>query len=113
MASRRSSTNVKASSRCTACGIVLSLVACALAACSVSGQGTWWQPKTPKLQVIVSAGCPHSDTGVADVVNTFRGPPLVPPDPTAGLICRYGARVGSGLPNSGELIRSKLLGPQD
>lgn len=69
------------------------------------------RPQEPKLSVRVETGCPTSDSNVADVVNTFPGPPLVPPDPTAGLICRYGPRLGSGLPDSGRLVRSKLLGP--
>lgn len=58
--------------------------------------GTWFIPSSPKLEVSVRAGCPASIGGYRDVVNTFRGPPVVPADPTVGLICRYGPGVGLG-----------------
>ena len=80
-----------------------------LAACSGSDAGTWFVPKTPKLDVSVSAGCPRYDTAVADVVNTFRGPPLAPPNPASGMICRYSGRLGSGQPRSGLLLRPTVL----
>jgi hypothetical protein len=79
-----------------------------VAACS-GGRGSWFVPMSPKLRVNVAAGCPSSDAAVADVVNTFSGPPLVAANPVNGLICRYGARPGSGLPDSGLLVRSKVL----
>ena len=79
-----------------------------VAACS-GGQGSWFVPMSPKARVSGAAGCPTSDTAVADVVNTFVGTRLVPANPVKGLICQYGARAGSGLPNSGLLVRSKVL----
>jgi hypothetical protein len=63
--------------------------------------GTWFRPSSPKLTVSVAAGCPGSDRGYADVVNTFPGPPLVPAEPSAGLICRYGPGLGLGANGSG------------
>jgi len=83
--------------------------ACFLVGACSGGQGSWFMPGTPKLRVNVAAGCPPSDTAVADVVNTFSGPLLVPANPVKGLICRYGARAGSGLPHSGLLVGSKVL----
>jgi hypothetical protein len=65
------------------------------------GTGTWFKPSSPQLSVSVAAGCPGSDASYADVVNTFPGPPLVPADPSAGLICRYGPGVGLGVNGSG------------
>jgi hypothetical protein len=50
----------------------------------------WHVSRTPKLRVDVATGCPVSVAAYQDVVNTFPGPPLVPADPKAGLICRYG-----------------------
>jgi len=90
---------------------VAAAVACGtvLVGCAVSDRGTWFTAHTPTLTVSVAAGCIPSNTGYADVVNTVRGPPLVPARPTAGIICRYGPHVGSGLPSSGRLVRSTRL----
>lgn len=52
--------------------------------------GVWTVSRSPKLRVDVASGCPASLGAYQDVVNTFPGPPLVPPNPTAGIICRYG-----------------------
>lgn len=68
---------------------------------ATDGTGTWFKPSSPKLSVSVAAGCPGSDASYADVVNTFPGNPLVPADPSAGLICRYGPGVGLELNGSG------------
>lgn len=76
---------------------------------SGSGTGTWWTPGHPQLRISVAAGCPASVAGYADVVNTFPGPPLVPADPSAGLICQYGQELGSGLPSSADLVLSTSL----
>ncbi len=65
------------------------------------GAGTWFTTSSPALSLSVAAGCPGSDASYADVVNTFPGPPLVPADPSAGLICRYGPGVGLGVDGSG------------
>ncbi|HYA01341.1 MAG TPA: hypothetical protein VEK76_13485 [Candidatus Binatia bacterium] len=59
----------------------------------------------------MKVGCPASVVGYRDVVNTFPGPPLVPADPSAGLICTYGPGPGLG-PNGngrGLLISSSRL----
>jgi hypothetical protein len=61
-----------------------------------NGAGTWFQPSSPKLEVNVAKGCPSSLASLQDVVNTFPGPPLVPAEPRAGLICRYGPMYGLG-----------------
>jgi hypothetical protein len=72
-----------------------------------SSTGTWFKPSSLKLSVSVAAGCPGSDVGYADVVNTFPGPLLVPADPSAGLVCRYGPGVSLGANGSGrELLVS-------
>lgn len=68
------------------------------------GRGTWFVPRTPKIKVDVAAGCPRSVTMAQDVVNTFRGPPLVPAGPSGGLICRY-----QGPPHRGRLGRQTRL----
>ncbi len=52
--------------------------------------GVWTVSRSPKLRVDVAAGCPPSLGRYQDVVNTFPGPPLVPPNPKTGIICRYG-----------------------
>jgi hypothetical protein len=49
----------------------------------------WNVSRSPKLRVDVAARCPASIGADQDVANTFAGPPLVPPGPKAGLICRY------------------------
>jgi hypothetical protein len=54
-----------------------------------SSPDIWHVSRAPKLLVSVGAGCSESITQYRDVVNTFPGPPLVPPDPTSGLICFY------------------------
>jgi hypothetical protein len=66
------------------------------AAGDANGAGTWFQPSSPKLDVNVAKGCPSSLASFQDVVNTFPGPPLVPAEPRAGLICRYGPIYGVG-----------------
>src|SRR5579871_1549828 len=81
----------------------------AVAACAGTAPGTWFTPEGPALRVKVAAGCPPTDAGVADVVNTFRGPPLAPAGPVAGIICQYGPRNGSGLPGSTLLLHSRTL----
>jgi hypothetical protein len=103
-------------------GVLLALVAAGVGAfvavmaiggsTGAGGTGTWFKPSSPKLDISVAAGCPGSDAGYADVVNTFPGPPLVPADPSAGLICRYGPGVGLGVNGSGRglLVSSTRLG---
>jgi len=101
-----------------AVAVVAAAVGAALAVMATDGSagtgstGTWFKPSSPKLNVSVAAGCPKSDTGYADVVNTFPGPPLVPADPSAGLICRYGPGMGLGPNGSGRglLVSSTRLG---
>jgi hypothetical protein len=68
----------------------------------------WNVSRSPKLHVDVAAGCPASIGADQDVVNTFAGPPLVPPSPKAGLICRYGP---SSNPGTATLKRQARLGP--
>jgi len=65
--------------------------------------------RPPPGSLSVAAACPASIGGYADVVNTFVGPPLVPADPGAGLICQYGKDLGSGLPSSADLVLSTSL----
>jgi len=65
----------------------------------------WQVSRSPKMRVVVAAGCPATVAGYQDVVNTFAGPPLVPASPRAGLVCRYG-----GLPQPGMLRRQTRLG---
>jgi hypothetical protein len=55
-----------------------------------TGAAVWKVSRSPKLRVNVAAGCPPVLGRYQDVVNTFPGPPLVPSDPRAGIICRYG-----------------------
>ena len=64
----------------------------------------WHVSRSPKLRVDVAAGCPASVSAYQDVVNTFPGPPLVPPGPDAGLICRY-----VGPPGPRQLARQTRL----
>lgn len=64
----------------------------------------WHVSRSPKLRVSVAGGCPLTVTMQKDVVNTFAGPPLVPANPTAGLICRY-----HGLPHMGRFGRQTRL----
>jgi hypothetical protein len=59
-------------------------------------------PGSVVLEVSVSAGCPVSDVGYTDVANTFPGPPLAPPNPIGGLICRYGPGPHLGLNGAGK-----------
>jgi hypothetical protein len=59
-------------------------------AAASTAAGVWTVSRWPKLRVDVASGCPASLGAYKDVVNTFPGPPLVPPNPTAGIICRYG-----------------------
>jgi hypothetical protein len=70
----------------------------------VAGSSIWHVSRSPKLRVDVATGCPRSLRTDQDVVNTFPGPPLVPPNPTGGLICRY-----HGLPSAGALGRQTRL----
>jgi hypothetical protein len=49
----------------------------------------WYVSRSPKLRVDVAAGCPASVSAYRDVVNTFPGPPLVPPGPDGAIVCRY------------------------
>ena len=49
----------------------------------------WYVSRSPKLRVDVAAGCPASVSAYQDVVNTFPGPPLVPPRPDGAIVCRY------------------------
>ena len=69
----------------------------------------WNVSRSPKLHVDVAAGCPASIGADQDVVNTFAGPPLVPPGPKAGLICRYGPSATK--PGPAGLKRQTRLGP--
>jgi len=71
---------------------------------TVAGTSVWHVSRSPKLRVDVADGCPPSVRGDQDVVSTFPGPPLVPPNPTGGLICRY-----RGLPSPGALGRHTRL----
>ncbi len=49
----------------------------------------WHVSRSPKLRVDVAAGCPAAISAYQDVVNTFPGPPLVPPGPDGAIVCRY------------------------
>ncbi len=68
----------------------------------------WGVSRSPKLRVDVAAGCPALLGRYQDVVNTFPGPPLVPPDPKAGIICRYGSSATK--PGTATLARQTRLG---
>jgi hypothetical protein len=61
-------------------------------------------PGHPQLMVLVSSGCPATLGGAQDVVNSYSGNEMVPPDPVSGLICRYRARLSqpgaSGAPGA-------------
>jgi|HubBroStandDraft_6_1064221.scaffolds.fasta_scaffold355586_2 hypothetical protein len=76
-----------------------------------NGDGAWFQPSSPKLEVNVANGCLKSLASFQDVVNTFPGPPLVPAEPRAGLICRYQPIYGLGPTPAGQrlLATSKRL----
>lgn len=78
--------------------------AAAVLATRGSSAGTWFRPGSPRLEVSVAGGCPRSVAGYADVANTFPGPPLVPANPTGGLVCRYGAGVGLGPDGGGQAL---------
>lgn len=67
----------------------------------------WHVSNSPKLKVDVAAGCPAKVSGYRDVVNTFVGPPLVPANPTGGLVCRYVPGLASK--DAGRLARSTKL----
>jgi hypothetical protein len=71
--------------------------------------GVWSVSRSPKLRVHVATGCPASVAAYQDVVNTFPGPPLVPPNPEAGIICRYGPSATR--PETAQLERKARLGP--
>lgn len=89
------------------------LVLAALSGCSSAGTVSGrFIPRSPALLVSMNAGCPATDVGYRDVVNTFPGPPLVPPGTTGGLICRYGAGPHLGLngAGTGTLASSRRLG---
>lgn len=79
-------------------------------AASNAGAATpvWHVSRAPKLRVDVDAGCPASVAAYQDVFNTFPGPPLVPPGPKAGLICRYGPSTIKAAP--ARLERQTRLG---
>lgn len=90
---------------------VMGLVGC--------GSVTLWSivARIPQVHVDVSAGCPTSLSDWEDVRNTGTGlsSQLVPPNPVAGLICRYKGNHGgpSVLPLSGRtLYRQVVLGTQ-
>ncbi len=55
-------------------------------------------PGHPEVHVLVSSGCSASLGGAKDVVNSYTGDEMVPPDPQSGMICRYRA----GLSKPGE-----------
>lgn len=89
------------------------LILAALSGCSSAGTvGGRFIPRSPAMLVSVNAGCPATDVGYGDVVNMFPGPPLVPPDATGGLICRYGAGTHLGLngAGTGTLASAQRLG---
>jgi hypothetical protein len=66
-------------------------------------------PTEQKLLVSVGSGCPASVIGYQDVVNTFIGPPLVPANPTIGLVCRYHPTGGVPSPEAGRLAEQTRL----
>jgi hypothetical protein len=61
-------------------------------------------PGHPQVSVLVSSGCPTALGGTQDVVSSYAGNEMVPPNPVGGLICRYLARLAqtgaSGSPGS-------------
>lgn len=69
----------------------------------------WRLSASPKIQVDVAAGCPSSVIGYMDVVNTYSGPRLVPPDPKSGIICRYHPEGGAPSSDHGQLARQTRL----
>jgi hypothetical protein len=71
---------------------ILGLVIAATSSCATA---PWViTPGHPTVHVLVSSGCSATLEGVKDVVNSYAGDDLVPPDPVSGMICRYRA----GLP---------------
>ena len=70
----------------------------------VPSTAVWHVSRSPKLRARVASGCPRTVAAAQDVVNTYKGPPLVPAGPMAGLICRY-----YGEPHLGHLGRQTRL----
>jgi hypothetical protein len=82
---------MRKANRVVAAAFVLALAAVQAGAPPASADARVWSvSRSPKLRVDVAAGCPALLGRYQDVVNTFPGPPLVPPDPKTGIICRYG-----------------------
>lgn len=50
-------------------------------------------PGHPQVRVLVSRSCPAALGGMQDVVNSYAGDALVPPNPIGGLICRYWSTI--------------------
>jgi hypothetical protein len=94
--------------------MVLVLTSCSTRPASVSHSTvTPWHvaSRSPKLSLNVSADCPASLAHYEDVVDAFRGPPLVPQAaPVSGLVCWYNR---SNVPEPGPLGRQVRLSSQE
>ena len=88
---------------------------------SSCGTTTWYSivdpwkipPRQPQIHVSLSAGCPATLGGALDVSNTSAGldKKLVPANPQAGLICRFGPAYVNGQMTvaAGALYRQRQL----
>jgi hypothetical protein len=64
------------------------------------------------ISIHVTSGCPSYDRGHEGAANAYQGSQLVPPNPSAGLICRYEQEGSVPQSEAGRLNRqSRLNGP--
>jgi hypothetical protein len=70
---------------------MLGVLAAVMTSCA---KGQWViTPGHPQVRVLVSSGCPTALDDAQDIVSTYAGDELVPPNPIGGLICRYWSTI--------------------
>jgi hypothetical protein len=86
------------------------------AATSARASSTWTiTPRQPALRLLVNYPCPSNIRGFHDVTNqiTRARTLLVPRDPKAGLICRYGTIPTTSLTTLYALVRTRHITKSD